>query len=103
MYTPEWCIALPRFFKDRSLVRFQAHFDGKHLLPDEPVELREGTPLRVTVEELSTADVDGPLNLSDWFDEIESQTGLVEGPEDWSAELDHYLYGTPKASRSDDG
>jgi hypothetical protein len=22
--------------------------------------------------------------------------GAVEGPADWSSELDHYLYGTPK-------
>jgi len=22
--------------------------------------------------------------------------GTVEGPSDWSKELDHYLYGTPK-------
>jgi hypothetical protein len=27
---------------------------------------------------------------------LESMAGTVEGPPDWSTELDHYLYGTPK-------
>jgi len=27
---------------------------------------------------------------------LESLTGTVEAPVDWSAEHDHYLYGTPK-------
>lgn len=41
------------------------------------------------------------LNLAEWFDQLVSRHGLVEGPEDWAAELDHYLYGTPKVGRSD--
>jgi hypothetical protein len=31
---------------------------------------------------------------------LESMKGTVEGPVDWAAELDHYLYGTPKRSSS---
>ncbi len=30
------------------------------------------------------------------WDVLESVTGRVEAPTDWSAEHDHYLYGTPK-------
>jgi hypothetical protein len=30
------------------------------------------------------------------WDVLESLTGTVEAPADWSAEHDHYLYGTPK-------
>ena len=30
------------------------------------------------------------------WDVLESLTGTVEAPTDWSAEHDHYLYGTPK-------
>lgn len=30
------------------------------------------------------------------WDILESLTGTVEAPADWSAEHDHYLYGTPK-------
>jgi hypothetical protein len=32
------------------MVSLLGHFDGKHLLPDEPVELPTDKPLRVTVE-----------------------------------------------------
>ena len=27
---------------------------------------------------------------------LKSVMGTVEGPSDWSSEMDHYLYGTPK-------
>ena len=30
------------------------------------------------------------------WDVLESLTGTTEAPTDWSAEHDHYLYGTPK-------
>jgi len=30
------------------------------------------------------------------WDVLESLTGTVEAPADWSTEHDHYLYGTPK-------
>ena len=33
---------------------------------------------------------------SNAWDVLESLTGTVEAPTDWSAEHDHYLYGTPK-------
>ena len=32
----------------------------------------------------------------DAWDMLRSLTGTLEGPEDWSEQLDHYLYGTPK-------
>jgi len=85
------------------MVEFLAHFDGKHLLPDEPVDLPTGKPLRVTVEEVAPRAEPPPLNLGDFFDRIEAECGLVEGPEDWAAEHDHYLYGTPKRKGRDAG
>lgn len=33
---------------------------------------------------------------SNAWDVLESLTGTVEAPADWSAEHGHYLYGTPK-------
>ncbi|OAB56404.1 hypothetical protein AY600_05570 [Phormidium willei BDU 130791] len=33
---------------------------------------------------------------SDAWDILASLTGTIEAPADWSAEHDHYLYGTPK-------
>lgn len=35
------------------------------------------------------------------WDVLESLTGTVEAPADWSAEHDHYLYGTPKRQEAD--
>lgn len=85
------------------MARFLAHFDGKYLLPDEPVELPTDKPLRVTVEEVATEADRPPLNLAEWLDQIEAEFGLVEGPEDWAAEHDHYLYGSPKQGDCDGG
>ena len=31
---------------------------------------------------------------------LASMEGTVEGPADWSSDLDHYLYGTPKRNES---
>lgn len=38
---------------------------------------------------------------SNAWDVLESLTGSVEAPVDWSAEHDHYLYGTPKHPESE--
>jgi hypothetical protein len=35
------------------------------------------------------------------WDVLDSLTGTVEAPADWSAEHDHYLYGTPKHQETD--
>jgi hypothetical protein len=37
----------------------------------------------------------------DAWDVLESLTGTVEAPTDWSAERDHYLYGTPKRQEAE--
>jgi hypothetical protein len=41
-----------------------------------------------------------PTSGNAW-DMLESLTGSVEAPADWSAEHDHYLYGTPKQQETD--
>jgi hypothetical protein len=33
---------------------------------------------------------------------LRSMTGTMEGPADWSQELDHYVYGTPKRGESNE-
>lgn len=78
------------------MVSFLAHFDGERLLPSEPVDLPIDKPLRVTVEEAPAPCEGPPLNLRDFFGAIQSECGLVEGPEDLATQHDHYLYGAPK-------
>lgn len=79
------------------MIQFSAHFDGKNICPDEPVTLPENVPLRITVDAAaaSTAHPDGALDL---FDRLEAEAGLIDGPTDWAAEHDHYLYGSQKKS-----
>ena len=62
----------------------EAVYDGKVFLPSEPVSLRPNTLVRISVltdgEELTPClDVAQSLEL--------------DGPADWSAKLDEYLYG----------
>jgi hypothetical protein len=48
-------------------------------------------------EQLAPKD-DHPSRKGDAWAVLKSMMGTVEGPADWSSELDHYLYGTPKRS-----
>lgn len=68
-----------------------ALFDGEVLRPEHPVDLKPNARYVVTVER----EVDGAEGQSAW-DVLEKLVGSVEGPRDWAAEHDHYLYGTPK-------
>lgn len=68
-----------------------AVFDGKVLRPEGNVELELNRRYRITVE------VDTPPQTpANAWDVLESAAGSIEAPPDWSAEHDHYLYGTPK-------
>lgn len=69
---------------------FHAIFDGKVLYPEEELDLEPDTRYIVTIERDERAKGD---NLWDVLSEL---AGTVEGPEDWSEEHEHYLYGTPK-------
>ena len=70
---------------------FTAVFDGEVLRPEGAIDLKINGRYLVTVEqEVST--VEG----KNAWDILAQLTGMVEGPEDWAAEHDHYLYGTPK-------
>jgi len=90
------------------MITFDAHFDGKHLCPEEPVALPLNVRLRVTVVASVAVDADRP-SVDDrrqreerhgLFGSIIDEVGLVDGPVDWALELDHYLYGTPKRGDS---
>lgn len=65
-------------------------FDGSVLTPDKPLKLERNKRYLITIVPEEVAPV-----LNAW-DLLENLTGTVETPEDWSAEHDHYLYGTPK-------
>jgi len=66
-----------------------AHFDGKVLIPDEPVQLPVGTPLvlRVEISESTSPRFAEFLQLA---------ADLPDAPTDLATQHDHYLYGSPK-------
>lgn len=72
-------------------------FDGQVLRPESPIALKPNQRYVITIQ---PEPVDEPLN--DGWDEIAALAGTVEAPEDWAAEHDHYLYGTPKRSMTDE-
>ena len=51
---------------------------------------------RMLLEQQLAPTGDEPSRKGDAWAVLKSMMGTVEGPVDWSSELDHYLYGTPK-------
>lgn len=71
-----------------------AHFDGKVLIPDEPVKLPVNCALKVQVEPVrETSPADKPLQR---LVELARRFPVTDGPADGAAQHDHYLYGLPK-------
>ena len=63
-----------------------AVFDGKVLRPDEPLELKPNTHVRITI------DAALPTTKSRSF--LSTARSLkLQGPRDWSARIEEYLYG----------
>ncbi len=62
-------------------------FDGEVLHPDEPLALKPNTRVRLTIE---TTPVTSDQQVS--FLQVARSLDL-DGPPDWSARLEEYLYG----------
>ena len=72
----------------------KVHFDGRVLVPDEPVNLPVDCPLRVQVEPVEgLANGDKPLLK---LVEVARKFPVPRGPADGATQHDHYLYGLPK-------
>jgi len=65
------------------------HFDGKVIVPDEPVQLPVGQPLQVRIERVETSS-------ARFADFLRFAADLPDAPEDLAAQHDHYLYASPK-------
>ncbi len=72
-------------------------FDGQVLRPDEALDLVPNTRYVITIQDALPTVVTGNA-----WDLLEALAGTVEAPPDWSAEHDHYLYGTPKHHPDED-
>ena len=73
-----------------------AHFDGKVLIPDETVDLPQGCKLEVVVTSKAEPPTGGGESLLDLVERLKQMPSDPDWPEDGAAQLDHYLYGTPK-------
>jgi len=59
-----------------------------------PVDVPDGTRVEVVLPDESG---NGDMNSAgSFFDTVRELVGSIEGPEDWAAEHDHYVHGTPK-------
>ena len=69
----------------------EAVYDGTVLRPDEPLPLEANTRVRLTVEPIP-AKTGEPLSFLDV-----ARSLRLDGPPDWSRNLDRYLYGDEDA------
>ena len=67
-----------------------ATFDGQVLRPDESIELKPNTRVRITIEPESESQTKRKSFLQT------ARSLKLEGPSDWSSRLEDYLYETEK-------
>jgi hypothetical protein len=82
--------------KEPPMISIKAHFDGKVIVPDSPVDLPRNQTLRVQIEPALAGDAKPRAVESclTWLAE-----NAVDGPNtptDLAHQHDHYLYGSPK-------
>ena len=76
----------------------RVHFDGKVFVPDEQVTVPQGTAAHVLLgpTEQPAAPSAGRKPLAELAAILAEMPDTSDLPSDYAAELDHYLYGTPK-------
>ena len=79
----------------------KAHFDGKVLVPDEPVNLPKDCALEVRVQRVQPAKpapklAPGETPLMRLLKVLKELPDNPDWPPDGAAQHDHYLYGLPK-------
>lgn len=76
------------------MIAVKAHFDGKVIVPDEPVDLPKGEPLLLRIEVVRKSARRPKKSVFDWI--VENRIDDDSLPTDLAHQHDHYLYGTPK-------
>ena len=80
--------------KNHAPIAVKAHFDGKVIVPDEPVDLPADQPLLVRIELAEPPKRTKRTSVLDWI--VENRIKDDSLPTDLAEQHDHYLYGTPK-------
>jgi hypothetical protein len=73
-----------------------AHFDGKAIIPDEPIDLPPNQALIVQIESVETRETADESALAWLAANAVEDDGL---PADLADRHDHYLYGCPPKDR----
>jgi hypothetical protein len=73
-----------------------AHFDGKAIIPDEPLDLPPNQALIVQIESVGTRETADESALARLAANAVENDGL---PADLADRHDHYLYGCPTKDR----
>ena len=68
------------------MIALRGHFDGKSIVPDEPVDLPQGRPLIVHVQVEQPEQTKRNVSASELAGDL---IGSVEGPEDLSTNKKH--------------
>ena len=76
------------------MIAINAHYDGKVIVPDEPLELPPNQALIVRIEPVPAIVSSTEESALAWLAENAADTPAL--PTDLSHHHDHYLYGAPK-------
>jgi len=76
------------------MITFNAHYDGRVIIPDEPIDLPPNQALVVQIETRSAEQPPARESALAWLAANASESPDL--PSDLSHQHDHYLYGTPK-------
>jgi len=76
------------------MIAINAHYDGKVIVPDEPVDLTPNQPLIVRIELIGASETPTEAPALEWI--ADNASVSVDLPSDLSQQHDHYLYGVPK-------
>lgn len=68
---------------------YRGHVKNGQITLDQPTALPEGAEVSVQVVQ------NGEAAATIW-DKLRGVAGTVEGPQDWAANHDHHIHGTPK-------
>jgi len=78
------------------MTTLKVHYDGKVLVPEEPVDLPVNCPLDVLVTPRESHERKNERPLLDLAKALSAIPANPDWPADGAAQHDHYLYGLPK-------
>jgi len=76
------------------MIAINAHYDGKVIVPDEPVDLPPNQALIVRIEAKKVDESPTRESALAWL--VANASDNADVPSDLSHQHDHYLYGVPK-------